>query len=62
VSLCHASQLPVVATGNITNLALLELFEAHLDAIVGALGDSDFVELGAHVLIAHRRRGDDAAQ
>jgi hypothetical protein len=51
-----------VATGNITNLALLELFEAHLDAIVGALGDSDFVELGAHVLIAHRRRGDDAAQ
>ena len=55
-------QLLVVATGNITNLALLELFEAHLDTIVGALGDSDFVELGAHALIVHRRRGDDAAQ
>jgi len=36
----------VVATGNITNTALLSLFEAHLDVIVGALDEADFVEFG----------------
>ena len=38
-------KLLVVATGNITNDALLSLFELHLDAIVSALGEADFVEL-----------------
>jgi len=39
-------RLLVVATGNITNTALLSLFETHLDVIATALGDADFVELG----------------
>lgn len=51
-------RLLVVTTGNITNTALLSLFEAHLDAIVAALGDADFVELGPGSLIVHRRRED----
>ncbi len=38
-------KLLVVATGNIMNDALLSLFELHLDAIVSALGEADFVEL-----------------
>lgn len=49
-------RLLVVATGNITNTALLVLFEANLAAVVGALGESDFVELGPTTLIVHRRR------
>jgi predicted nuclease of predicted toxin-antitoxin system len=51
-------RLLVVRTGNITNDALLKLFEAHLDAIVTALGDADFAELGADALVVHRRRDD----
>lgn len=51
-------RLLVVMTGNITNTALLALFEANLDAIVGALGEADFVELGSASLVVHRRRGD----
>ncbi len=54
-------RLLVVRTGNITNDALLKLFEDHLDAIVNALGDADFAELGADALVVHRRR-DDTAQ
>jgi Uncharacterized protein conserved in bacteria len=50
-------RLLVVATGNITNSALLALFARHLDAVVDALGDVDFVELGPDTLILHRRRG-----
>ncbi len=38
-------KLLVVASGNITNDALLSLFELHLDAIVSALGEADLVEL-----------------
>jgi predicted nuclease of predicted toxin-antitoxin system len=49
-------RLLVVTTGNITNAALLALFEAHLDAIVDALGGADFAELGADALVVHRRR------
>ncbi|MGH3844503.1 MAG: DUF5615 family PIN-like protein [Pseudonocardiaceae bacterium] len=49
-------RLLVVATGNITNAALLALFEANLDAIVGALSEADFVELGPDALVVHRRR------
>ena len=48
-------------TGNITNDALLKLLEAYHDAIVTALGDADFAELGADALVVHRRR-DDTAQ
>ncbi len=51
-------RLLVVATGNITNAALLALFEANLDAIVGALGEADYVELGPEALVEHRRRAD----
>jgi predicted nuclease of predicted toxin-antitoxin system len=50
--------LVVVRTGNITNDALLKLFEAHLDAIVNALDNVDFAELRADSLVAHRRRRD----
>jgi predicted nuclease of predicted toxin-antitoxin system len=51
-------RLLVVATGNITNTALLSLFEMHLDAIANALGEADFVELGPDSLAVHRRRED----
>ena len=51
-------RLLVVATGNITNTALIALFESNLDAIVGALGEADFVELGSASMVVHRRRGD----
>ena len=51
-------RLLVVATGNITNVALLALFEANLDAIVGALNEVDFAEISAHSLLLHRRRGE----
>jgi predicted nuclease of predicted toxin-antitoxin system len=50
-------RLLVVATGNITNAALLGLFEANLDAVVGALGEADFVELGPEAMVVHKRRG-----
>lgn len=50
-------RLLVVATGNITNAALLALFEVNLDAIVGALDEADFIELGPEALVVHRRRG-----
>jgi predicted nuclease of predicted toxin-antitoxin system len=44
------------ATGSITNSALLGLFEAHLDAVLAALDEADFVELGPGSLVVHRRR------
>lgn len=49
-------RLLVVATGNITNAALLQLFAANLEAIVGAFDDVDFVEIGQHALVLHGRR------
>jgi predicted nuclease of predicted toxin-antitoxin system len=49
-------RLLLVATGNITNTALLSLFEAHLDAILTALEEADFVELTTGSLVVHRRR------
>ncbi len=52
-------RLLVVATGNITNDALLVLFAKHLDAIVAALDEGDFVEFGPDTLVVHRRRGDE---
>jgi predicted nuclease of predicted toxin-antitoxin system len=48
----------LVATGNITNDALLSLFELHLDAIVSALGEADFVEPTQEALALGRRRDD----
>ena len=44
-------RLLVVATGNITNAALLELFSAHLDQIVAAFDEVDFVELRPSSLV-----------
>jgi predicted nuclease of predicted toxin-antitoxin system len=49
-------RLLVVATGNITNAALLQLFAANLEAIVGAFDDVDFVEIGPRALVLHGRR------
>ena len=51
-------QLLIVATGNITNNALLSLFELHLDAIVSALDEADFVGLSQEALALGRRRED----
>ncbi|MGH3788747.1 MAG: hypothetical protein ACRDRG_19855 [Pseudonocardiaceae bacterium] len=52
-------RLLIVATGNITNDALLVLFAKHLDAIVAALGEGDFVEFAPDALVVYRRRGDE---
>jgi predicted nuclease of predicted toxin-antitoxin system len=48
-------RLLVIATGNITNSALLALVEENLDAIVAAYVSADFVELGADSLSVHPR-------
>lgn len=48
-------RLLVVATGNISNPELLDLFTQHLDAIVDAFTEADFVELTAHALVVHPR-------
>lgn len=50
-------RLPVVATGNITNAALLDLFRRHLAEIVVAFGEVDFVELRPTALILHGSSG-----
>jgi len=49
-------QLLIVATGNMSNAALLALFEVHGSAVVTALQEADFVELGPGALVQHRRR------
>jgi predicted nuclease of predicted toxin-antitoxin system len=53
-------RLLVVATGNITNSALLSLVERHLGAIVLAFEDADYVEMSDDSLaLGHRAdRGD----
>ncbi|HZL74730.1 MAG TPA: DUF5615 family PIN-like protein [Propionibacteriaceae bacterium] len=51
-------RLLIVATGNITNDALLELVGAGLAVITHAFESSDFVELWPDVLIVHKRRLD----
>ncbi len=51
-------RLLVVTTGNITNTALLSIFGLHLDAIVSALEEADFVELSQDTLALGRRRED----
>jgi predicted nuclease of predicted toxin-antitoxin system len=50
----HAPRrLLVVTTGNITNKALTALFARHLDAVVAALEEVRFVELGPESLVVH---------
>ena len=53
----HLSREPrkllLVATGNIGNSELEELFTSNLDEIVHALETSDFVELSRDMLISH---------
>lgn len=51
-------RLLIVATGNVTNTALLSLFETQLDAIATALEEADFVELSPDFLVVHQRRED----
>lgn len=48
--------LLIVSTGNLSNTALLALFEEHGAAVVSALQEADFAELGPDVLVQHRRR------
>lgn len=50
------ARLLVVATGNISNDDLLDLFAAHLDAIIDAFASSSFVELGPDSLVVHADR------
>jgi hypothetical protein len=38
---------------------LLALFAKHLDAIIAALGEGDFVEFSPDALVVHRRRSDE---
>jgi predicted nuclease of predicted toxin-antitoxin system len=49
-------KLFIVATGNISNDALIKLFEVHLGAATSALDEADFVELRAKFLAVHSRR------
>lgn len=49
-------RLLVVATANIRNDELIALFDQHLDAIVTALSEARFVELGLDRLIVHDDR------
>ncbi len=55
-------RLLIVATGNITNDVLLALFEENLDALVSALAEASFVEIGADRLVIHRDRVDAQAE
>jgi predicted nuclease of predicted toxin-antitoxin system len=50
------AKLLVVATGNITNDALLALLARALDALVAAFDEGDFVELHSDDLVVHQRR------
>jgi predicted nuclease of predicted toxin-antitoxin system len=52
------AKLLVVATGNITNNALLELLGRALDAVVEAFDHADFVELHRDDLVVHQRRSE----
>lgn len=48
-------RLLIIATGNISNTALLDLLDRHLDTVVTAFTDADFVELRTGELIARTR-------
>lgn len=47
------ARLLVIATGNITNRALLALIDQHLKSIVAALDEVAFVELTSAALVLH---------
>jgi predicted nuclease of predicted toxin-antitoxin system len=49
-------KLFIVATGNISNDALMTLFEVHLAAATSALDEADLVELRAEFLVVHPQR------
>lgn len=51
-------RLLIVATGNITNRDLLALFERHLVALLDALEEVRFVELGRSSLVIHDDRAE----
>lgn len=55
-------RLLVVSTGNIMNAALVDLVEAHLDALVSAFSEADFIELGGFLSVHPRRDGGTAAE
>jgi predicted nuclease of predicted toxin-antitoxin system len=46
-------RLLIVATANIRNDELIALVDQHLEAIVAALSEARFVELGVDQLIVH---------
>ena len=48
-------RLLVIATGNITNTALLALVEAHFQLLAASFDDADFVELTPTSLVVHER-------
>jgi predicted nuclease of predicted toxin-antitoxin system len=54
-----AASAALVATGNITNNALLSLFELHLGAIVSSFEEADFVELSHNALALGGRAARD---
>jgi predicted nuclease of predicted toxin-antitoxin system len=49
-------RLLTVSTGNVANAELLALFAEHLDTVVDALSEADYVELGPTGLIVHGDR------
>ncbi|MCW1924838.1 DUF5615 family PIN-like protein [Luteolibacter arcticus] len=52
--LAHSpAKLLLIATGNIANPALLNLFSSHSESITRALETSDFVELAADCVVLH---------
>ena len=51
------TRLLVVTTGNISNQDLLTLFADNLDALMAALGEAKFVELGPTGLVIHDDSG-----
>lgn len=55
-------RLLVVTTGNITNNALLGLFESYMEAVVTAFDESDYVELAPRALIVHGKRDDQTSR
>lgn len=49
-------RLLIVTTGNISNDALLMLFQRHLDSVVAALQEVSFVEFSSERLVIHEDR------
>ncbi|MCV7334669.1 MULTISPECIES: DUF5615 family PIN-like protein [Mycolicibacterium] len=49
-------RLLIVATGNISNTALLDLVELRLDDLANAFAGADLVELRSDLLVVHQGR------